>query len=801
MQRGLLLALCLSAGCAGLDGRTEDQLSNARKSVDTDPNVTLSIVEPVLVQQPDNLEALWLRAEALSALGRAEPACEAWKSILARDLGLDDEQEIDAHLHFAVESLHALGPLPHSVTTPLGAEVRARAAEAMQSCEFVLARRPGTDEAVHAKAICLYLLCRHEEALAALDLLSSVAESASQPAQFLRALLLEHPSGFDPHALDLLRSLVHGGAAGIFVPAATHLIHLADSGKLTDEQRVGVQSELLRLGRREDSPAEVSAWLRRYEAAESQRLPQILAKRQFEDVDTAQRTKTWARGWAILEGMPADVPEVAGRRRSFVKAWAEELFESARQRLAASDMEGVRQILAGVQSLPVVELSPELQKEHKRIAERLQNVEVTARARQRFAEAETALKRKRPHDAIDALKGLEQEITAELRPQLFLLRARALLSWGDRKGALAAYDECRALLEITDKRQYAVLLAEAGRAEEATDYLELLPLGALQGDTFTALLSALERQGRWESILSRLGDLEPVPEAYKPLLARAAVEAAQRRVRLGDPTRALEILRGSLSPAELRKAPAFAVHLRALLDARDFEAATTLLLAADRATFLSLSQGQVLQALDALADRISDQKRFEMLTILRAETDDQELERDIVKLLPRFANYLPEPGNYSASYRYQVFSSEGGMESGAKTMLADLVWENDHFVVTGEGWPREEWWIEEGVWHRLGEDGDLLIPIRVGADGALPVQTFERGAQEWTAAIVEAGIRFEVGAKSYEGCLRIRLGAVGAKNDYYEVVLAPQLGEIQRTNFSNGRKNFTQELLELVRKP
>lgn len=780
------IACVFLAGCAGADRATEERIETAKQCLANDPEAALRELEPVFEDHPSHIRARRLRAVALERAGRPEEAIEAWAFVIHARGKQSDRMRLEAHNQFARLVLERLGELPDCVTTPPEGEERELIVAAQTSLTTILESDPHHRFALLGKANTQYRLGLAERALPLVDQRLTDAPD-DEEASFLRGLLLEQMAPSDPQARATFFQLSQSRTPAIRAAVASHLLHLWNEGDMAQEPRDNIRGVLLRMLRDgEFVPEVLRAWEETLGRQEQEQLESRRLAVELAEVEGLVAAGDFHQAWWILAGLPAEHAVVVAKRREVAEAWARGLLESGGRQLAARRLDEARATREAMAAIPPEAIPPTLAREMQRFRDELIAVDRTLQLKLGLGRAEDAMRRRQPQEALSHLEGLELIASGEQRDQLFLIRAHALLAWGDRKGALLAFDEVSRLKEISDKREYALLLVEAGRAEEATEFLDLLPLGAMRGEVLDALIASLEKQGKWESILSRLADLSPLPKRLVPVRRKACVEACDRWLRIGNPERAMRVLKSYAEAADLEQPPLIGIYLQAAIRTGDTAASKRLLLESDASTFAALPEDIVLEGLERLGGSLGDAERYGLLQRLERGGGD-EVEARLAQLAPRFGRYLPVPGSYRVNYRITTPLTEGDGEE-TRTIALAWTWDGDRFQVEGDGFPAETWWIEDSVWHRETPDGEILIPVRVQGGGPMPRTTFPLRGLDAGAEIVEAGTRVAVGDEVFDGCLRVRLNTGGANGEQIFLDLAPSRGEIRREVVRGGAR-------------
>ncbi|HZI13173.1 MAG TPA: tetratricopeptide repeat protein, partial [Myxococcus sp.] len=197
------LAVCNSEGAAPLDaarryydeGRFEEALSCAAQAAALEPDLAAAHAE---------------RGVALAALGREPEAQMAFARALAIDPGDADALLGSAHLYavqlpstrerdelgalYAERGLSQPGTppelVPHlALVAAMAFNDLGQAESALERAAIVLAREPGSREALYERALALFELCRFAEARTAFSTLLSDPERAAHAHQHLGLLL------------------------------------------------------------------------------------------------------------------------------------------------------------------------------------------------------------------------------------------------------------------------------------------------------------------------------------------------------------------------------------------------------------------------------------------------------------------------------------------------------------------------------------------------------------------------------------------------------------------------------------
>lgn len=802
-MRGLAIIGCLLlAGCSGIDRSAQERIDSAKKLLSTSPEQALAQLAPVLDQYPKHVRARRLQALALEASGDTQGAIDAWGYVINSHSSQSERLLLDAHTRFSRLTLAELGDLPDRVVeSPQGVE-RERIVALQTSLNFLLENAPDDRFALLSKAGCLYRLGPPNQPL---PVIARVVElyPGDEPALFLQALAQEQMEPRDPQALATYFHLAQSESEETRRVVAKHLIFLASAETTDAESRENVRGVLLRMLRDRDSAPEVLlGWDREHGSAERDRIEAHRLDLQFHEIDALVAAGEYQQAWWVLDEMPLQHPGAKEKRKEVAEAWARRLVDKGSERLAARRLDEARDARKALDAVPSELLSTALAERVQRFTQDLGSVDRTLQVKLGLGRAEEALRRRQPQEALTHLEGLEALATGGDRDELFLLRAHALLDWGDRKGALQAFDKVTKLKEIADKRSYALLLVENGRAEEATEFLDLLPIGAMRGEVLDALIESLEKQGKWESILARLSDLTPLPKRLIPVRRRASTEAADRWIRIGNSERAMRVLRSYLEPAELEQPPIIGLYLQAAIRTGETATAKRLLLDGDARRFATLPPEVVLEGVERLGGSITEQERYALLQRLErmGHVGGEEVETRLAQMAPRFGRYLPAPGTYDVRYRItETLADSDGEE--VRSLSVTWRWEGERFLVEGDGFPAESWWVEDDIWHRETPEGELLIPVRVEGGPPLPRTTFPLRGFDAGAEIVEAGTRVTVGDTTYEGCLRVRIITGGAEQEQILLDLAPDRGEVRREVMRAGKRVALWEMTLLAAQP
>ena len=780
------------AGCGGLSQHDRDALAGAEQTLQEDPQSTLRTIEPILDSNPDLVLGLVLRARAYDRLERFDAARESWRQVIDARGSKSSEELLEAHERFGQLMRDALGPLPHRYTSEPDAEEGSRIEAALESFEFLADHDETRSDAWAGMGECEYRLGRLDDARRSVERALAASQNDGR-ASYLGALLDEQEEGPTEAVLSRFFRLARTQEGRVQVEVFRHLSFLLQQGKLDKSAEDNLRGTLVRVSRDANANPELREWAQEFERTERERLDSRRFVIQFEEIERAVANGEFRKAWSILESMPLNHPAVQQRRSNVNRAWTRTLLERGRDRLDNGDLPAAQGIASQLEKLPGNQLPDDLRGQRADFLASLESVQNARSVKRQLKRARDAMRRRQPSEALAHLEGLTELARGDEREQVLLLRARALVDADDRLGALDAYDQIKEVREIADRRNYGLLLVEAGRAEEASQYLELMPIGAMQGDVLDALLASLERQGNWEKILARLSDLRPLPQRYRDLRRTASLEAAERWLRLGSADRSLRVLRSYLDEDELSHPRVIRTYLQSLLRGGELSTARSVLLDAPANVQASLPQNLVLEWLDRCGDTISEETRYDLLKRTSGGSSDAQVEERIAKMAPRFGSYLPSPGSYGLLYRTTHFTPRG-TEEFRREHEGSLEWDGSQFLFDVEELPKEQWYAEGGVWYRVLPGGEMLIPVRV-RDKSLPKESYTLNGTLWTSEVTEIGNDIVAGNVTYKGCIRVRLIPNEEEKNAIYLDIAPQVGEVKRETYERGSLARSRELM------
>ncbi|MFQ5653703.1 MAG: hypothetical protein ACE5GW_03105 [Planctomycetota bacterium] len=791
-----MLLILLVAGCAGVP-KAPKQLDSIRTLATTDPEAALQELDGLVGAHPRHPEVRAARARTLEALGRAEEAFAEWTVVIESPVKKNRSLLRDTHsgLRRTAESLVG-SLLAARQETPSTAEQRVF--EVILRASDQLARRDGGNrDALYWEACSLWRLGRVKECREALKK-NRKRSKGDDRARFLTALIEEQTGGDRAGAVEVFCTLTRSRSAEARRLAANHLIQLLEDSRVPEQQRDVVVGVLVRLSRsNERVPREVRAWARGFQSEETARIRSARVRRSLQRARRAAADQAWGEAWRLLADLPADDPAVREVRAQVLPGWAEQMVGRGLRDLENHRFTAAKKIVDEIAGLADGELPPALRGRFDRLRSGVESGIRRIELKERLDEARVAILEKRAKDALAILDPLGRELPTQLQREVDVLRAEALYLWGNQREPLEILETHADYLRPPAQRLRGVLLAELGHGEEAEAVLEKLPLKYFNTQAFDGLLLALERQGKWETLLARLNTLPTLPRRYRPIRREASREAALRRLQNSDPEGAVRMLKGNLDEMERLQDSVREVFLEALLAAGKVDEATEFLTTSKSAGIGDLSGRLVDLVEEKAGDRLSDELRFELLRQMRSSQRDEAAEDFLNRTWARYGDFLPPPGNYTLHYTTRDATLNDDMEGEESSF--EVVWQGSEFVVHGSDRSTERWRVQKGIWHRRGSQGALRIPVRASGRPPYPLHEFQMQGQSWTSQVIESGVRVHAGRRAYSGCLRIRLASVEDPGDTITLELAPEVGEVRRTVTEDGEEISVRTLDRIVR--
>lgn len=793
---GLLWLLATIVGCSALDHSGRDAMKAARRTVVESPELALSHVERVLERYPDHVPAKRLAATALENLGRLEDSSREWARVLANDDSGRKDLWI-AHLGQLRTLGTLIGEIPNEIE--IDSKQAPTLGTALESCEALLTRKPENRELRVKRGELLYRLGRQEESAAQLD--DVLKDFPSDPlVTYLRTLVTEHQKGLDDVTIRQFCELANADDDRVRGLASKHLIFLIEVANIDGVTRDNVRGSLIRMARSENCGPEIRAWVKDNESATAANMSDRQVARQIRDVVAARELGHWAHAWNILKSLPEADSTVAEERILVATGWGNSVVEKGGDLLSQGNLAGARgsvDELAAIAGVPVADdLRQRIQsfsndvaqaEARSRIARELRQVEEALR----LQDAETALGML---DAIDELGGQ----TGVLERQIREMRAEAWYLANEPMEALTILDRLRPVTTPRLQRIHGILLARAGRSDEALVVLDGLPLGHLVGTALEAYFHALEQQKDWDAILARMLTLGPVvPDEYRTIRRLACFEAAQIRLRRRNPEAALELLNAHLDGNELGLPPVHEVYLQCLLKTGQIEQIYELIQLQGVDRLAPVSFGLASDIATQVAPLFSDADAFRLLRTLDANTPGSATEQ-LMPLWSRFGSYLPRPGDYRVSYRVTDMNSQGRVVE-TRSVEQQLRSTNGGFDVTEQNLPGSvRWEVRDNLWIRKTSRGEERIPVRVSGPPPYEPINYKLGDADWTAEVIETNGRVTIDNKTYAGCLRVRLTNSTTPQEVTLLTLAPDLGEIRREVQQLGVTSYVRELVRVT---
>ncbi|MGE3163463.1 MAG: hypothetical protein AB7O52_01005 [Planctomycetota bacterium] len=790
--RVILVVLLASVGCSSLDSASRDAMRRARTIVQNEPAAALAEAQSVLQRHPSHVGARRLAALALEGLGQMDAASREWELVLAND-DSDEDDLWAAHLGRLRTLDSMLGPIPDQVTA-----ISAQAPPllpALASCDALLMRKSHSRELRIKRGELLYRLGRHLEGAEQFD--SLLRDDPNDPlVGYLRALITEHQRGIDDLAIRRFCDLANCDDESIRTLAAAHLIFLVDESDLDDITRDNVRGNLVRMARTEESSPRIRSWVLENERRSAANWSERQIARQIRDVAAAREHGQWDHAWSLLQALPPELPTVALERRAVATAWVSALVETGVGLLAQGNTAGARESADQLLRITGESLPPELVEQVRAFTEDLAMTEARSRLASELTQVEQALEKQDARAALTLLDGIDDVtgIPTALGRQIREMRAEALFLAQQPAESLSLLDGLRPLTQPRLQRIHGILLARAGRSDEALTVLEGLPLGHLAGSALEAYLQALEQQKNWDAILARMLILDPVPDEFRAIRRRACFEAANIRLRRRNPQAALDLLSAHLDGNELGLPPVHEVYLQCLLKTGQIEQIYELIQLQGVDRVPQVSFGLATDIASKVAPLFADADAFVLLKNLETNNPGSATEQ-LMPLWARFGSYLPAPGNYSRSYRVTEMDSQGRTQD-TRTIEQSLHWSSGGFEVTEQNLPgSERWEVRDDVWVRKTRRGEERIPTRVAGPPPYAPLTYKLGDGDWSAEVIETNANVTIESKRYSGCIRVRLTSSLLPQEVTLLTLAPEVGEVKREIQQLGTTSLVRELL------
>lgn len=784
-----VILLGVLAGCGGGGENRADRDVVAPVELPPDPEAALAEVDRALAENSRNAGARAQRAELLTGLGRHEEAAAEWDAVLAA------KAKGKARATALVGSAKAW-EMSCGVLRPLAADetqARSRAERALSGW------RTCTEEVDPVagqlgQARCLYRLGRFDESSAII--VRSEGKSAEFSEERCLALLIEEARGGAP--LPIVRRLdLFARAPDVAVRelAVGQLVRFAETASDAEVAHTA-EGLLVRLCRDESAHCPtLLEWESSRRVGSEHRLAAAHRTRAISQTKDCLDRGRPLQAWRSLELLLRGAEEGDTEVRALVNRCCSQLCELCRAKLEVGDLEAAGQAANVIRGLPAVWLGTSESECAMTMLRAHQVAAIRAQAKETLTSARKSVDERRPDDALATLDPLLESSPPELVAEIQMIRARALALKGENEEALSLLERHGPFSDPVVQRLQGVLLAAAGRGEEAEAILESLPLKFFNVEAFDGLIAALEQQRKWEKLIARLNTLGgEIPVRYRPTRMRAVVGAAERRMENLDPQGAIDFLRGNLDEEEVLSGSAGTLLVRALLETGQV----------DRALEILIDEGGGIEAVPAhlvsmvankAADRLAPEQRFQLLRRVPDWERDDPTRKFLDENWPRFGSYLPRPGRYEATYKVRTFGPEGEVLTDVME-TKKLVWKKSYFAVTGED-GTETWRTNGDTWVRTTNDYEWWLPVRVEDRSSLPKLESPDGV---SAELVEFGHSVQCGTLTHAGCIGMEVKLPNLpSNESLRIDVAPEMGEIRWQRFQGRVKVEEGLLIGLIR--
>ncbi len=763
----LLLGLLL--GCSG-GGQTRSGSGSSQIELPDDPEAALARLDQRIAANNKDTEARIRRAEILGGLERHEESAQEWDLALAGRL--KGKPLKTARIGSAVAWENACGDLRVLDESERGAIVRAE--RALAAWRTVANDEDGPKGRL-GEIRMLYRLSRFDEGVARLAKIESKSPELS--AERCLALIFGEHRGAAP--LAVVRGLDPFARSPEESVRELAVIQLIQRAETAADPEVAHTAEglLVRLSRENGTTCpSLSDWKVSRSRGSDNRLAAAHRQRAIAQTKDALDRGRPLQAWHSLEKLLQGENEGTPQLRALVNQCCQQLCGLCQEKLAIGDVDAAGETATVIRALPNAWLAPAEKECASTALHSHQVAAIRVQAESTLTEARKAVDERRPDDALTTLDPLLDKFPPELVPEVQMIRARALALKEQPAEALALLERYGPFSDPVVQRLHGTLLASADRGEEAEAFLENLPLKFFNVEAFDGLLLALEQQNKWEKLIARLNTLGgELPLRYRPIRLRAVVGAAQRRIDNLDPQGAIDMLRGNLDPDELLKGGSGPLLVQAMLESGQTDRALEILID-EGGGIDSVPANLVTMVADKAADRLDPEQRFQLLRRVPEWERNKSTKEFLAESWPKYGDYLPRPGRYSATYEVKAYGAEGQITRETIESV-QIVWKGTYFAVHGDERSKETWRPKGDLWIRTTDEYEWWIPIHTDGRPPLPPVESPDGV---SCKLVEAGHSVTAGSQTYRGCVGIEatLPNLGP-DESIRIDVAPEVGEVR----------------------
>ncbi len=782
------LVLFSSAGCSSLDHAAIKDLEQAERSLHSEPGVAVPIFDRLITKSPDDPRLLRGRATALEALDRFEGAIQDWTHLLELSTEQDDaDQILLSHGGIGRCLLWALGR-PAAAYSPASPERIARLNSGLKSFRAVLSGGGQDDFALFGLAYCEFGLGRLANSKQTVDRLLDL-DAEHEDARFLDLRIRQELVGVSPAWIRELAGFLDSDDSAVWTATARELLAFAHQPDLSTRVKLEVAAGVELIRDTDDLPKDIATLLAQLDTEQVEQRSRRESQQQISIARRARRNHEWPTGWKALLRAESLGAKVDSEKRAFTDAWANFLADRIERDLRGIRVGLAKKELDALKAVPTDFLSSD-------VTERIATVEVDfadAWARHRIDDqmndARSKLRDGKATAALTILDELSADVPTQRRVEFDLLHAQAMADCDRPDDAVEILDRIRgsgALKEFKDTevfRVYGVLLSRVGRSEEAQAILEELPLYLFDSRAFEALLTALQQQGEWESVLARLQGLSTIPAKYRSVMVHSAAQAARRRLRGSDPDAAKRLLNSYLQESDYQDPQVQDVYLEILVETDHFEEAAELILNANESLLSKLPTKLLGMVRSKAEETLSAEDKFDLFVRLMAHDDDPDLAQTVEDLWPQYGSYFPKPGSYVAEYQVRTINGKSTQDITPGEMTVE--WKGDHFEIESP-LGNENWRFESNVWIRNMGGVEMRYPCQASARPPHPVEQYKSGGQLWSAQVIEFGATATAAGRRYPNCLKIQVINEANQNQFRYLFLAPDTGMVLQEEYRFG---------------